>query len=67
MSDAPSSPVRRLGGRVARERTLVAATELYVAQGVNATGMDQPATVANASKRTLYTHFTGKDELVTPV
>lgn len=35
-----------------------------IAQGVNATGTDQPATVANVSKRTLYTHFAGKEDLV---
>ncbi|MEU1618352.1 TetR/AcrR family transcriptional regulator [Streptomyces sp. NPDC005722] len=63
MSDAPS-PVRRRSGRGARERILKAATELFIAQGVNATGMDQLATVANVSKRTLYTHFASKDDLV---
>lgn len=63
MSEAPS-PVRRRSGRGARERILKAATELFTAQGVNATGMDQLATVANVSKRTLYTHFAGKDDLV---
>jgi AcrR family transcriptional regulator len=63
MSDTPS-PVRRRSGRGARERILKAATELFTAQGVNATGMDQLATVANVSKRTLYTHFGSKDDLV---
>ncbi|MFD8079572.1 TetR/AcrR family transcriptional regulator [Streptomyces sp. NPDC059718] len=63
MSDAPS-PVRRRSGRGARERILKAATELFIAQGVNATGMDQLTTVANVSKRTLYTHFASKDDLV---
>ncbi|MFD7439240.1 TetR/AcrR family transcriptional regulator [Streptomyces sp. NPDC059861] len=62
MSTAPS-PVRRRG-RGARERILKAATELFIAQGVNATGMEQLCTVANVSKRTLYSHFAGKDELV---
>lgn len=33
-------------------------------QGINATGMDQLSTVAEVSKRTLYTHFPSKDELV---
>ncbi|MGW1542125.1 TetR/AcrR family transcriptional regulator [Streptomyces sp. NPDC002309] len=62
MSTTPS-PVRRRG-RGARERILKAATELFIAQGVNATGMDQLAKVADVSKRTLYSHFAGKDELV---
>ena len=33
-------------------------------QGINWTGMDQLCAVAEVSKRTLYQHFTGKDELV---
>lgn len=40
------TPVGRRSGRGAREGILKAA-ELLIAQGVNATGMDQPATVAN--------------------
>ncbi|WP_033326913.1 TetR/AcrR family transcriptional regulator [Streptomyces yerevanensis] len=59
-----SHPVRRRRGRGARERILKAATQLFTAQGVNATGMDQLSTVAEVSKRTLYTHFPSKDELV---
>jgi AcrR family transcriptional regulator len=59
-----TQPVRRRRGRGARERILKAATELFIAQGINATGMDQLSTVAKVSKRTLYTHFPSKDELV---
>ncbi|GAB2992399.1 TetR/AcrR family transcriptional regulator [Streptomyces pseudoechinosporeus] len=59
-----SHPVRRRRGRGARERILKAATQLFTAQGINATGMDQLSTVAEVSKRTLYTHFPSKDELV---
>ncbi|CAM5713985.1 TetR/AcrR family transcriptional regulator OS=Streptomyces alboniger OX=132473 GN=CP975_00690 PE=4 SV=1 [Streptomyces alboniger] len=59
-----TQPVRRRRGRGARERILKAATELFTAQGINATGMDQLSTVAEVSKRTLYTHFPSKDELV---
>ncbi|MET8514276.1 TetR/AcrR family transcriptional regulator [Streptomyces sp. NPDC005077] len=59
-----TNPVRRRSGRGARERILKAATELFTAQGINATGMDQLSTVANVSKRTLYVHFPSKDELV---
>ncbi|MFF2510263.1 TetR/AcrR family transcriptional regulator [Streptomyces sp. NPDC058086] len=59
-----TQPVRRRRGRGARERILRAATELFTAQGINATGMDQLSTVAEVSKRTLYTHFPSKDELV---
>lgn len=56
--------MRRRRGRGARERILKAATELFTAQGINATGMDQLSTVAEVSKRTLYTHFPSKDGLV---
>ncbi|MFI6017544.1 TetR/AcrR family transcriptional regulator [Streptomyces sp. NPDC051287] len=63
MSDEPS-PRRRRRGRGARERILKAATELFTAQGVNATGMDQLTSAGQVSKRTLYTHFAGKDDLV---
>ncbi|AWW41633.1 TetR/AcrR family transcriptional regulator [Streptomyces cadmiisoli] len=59
-----TSPVRRRRGRGARERILQAATELFTAQGVNATGMEQLTTAAHVSKRTLYTHFASKDDLV---
>ncbi|MFI5673807.1 TetR/AcrR family transcriptional regulator [Streptomyces cellulosae] len=43
---------------------LKAATRLFTAQGINATGMDQLSTVAEVSKRTLCTHFPSKDELI---
>jgi AcrR family transcriptional regulator len=51
-------------GRGARERIVSAAQQLFRDQGINSTGMDQLCAVAEVSKRTLYQHFTGKDELV---
>jgi AcrR family transcriptional regulator len=54
--------VRR--GRGARERILSASQQLFRDQGINSTGMDQLCAVAEVSKRTLYQHFTGKDELI---
>jgi AcrR family transcriptional regulator len=59
---APSKPTR--GGRGARERILRAATRLFYGQGINATGIGELTEVAHVSKRTLYQHFEGKDELV---
>jgi AcrR family transcriptional regulator len=56
--------IQRRKGRGARERILAAATELFWAQGINATGMDQLANAAQVSKRTLYAHFASKDELI---
>src|SRR3954469_8610839 len=54
--------VRR--GRGARERILRASRELFRDQGINSTGMDQLCAAAEVSKRTLYQHFAGKDELI---
>ena len=51
-------------GRGARERIVGAAQQLFRDQGINGTGIDQLCTVAGVSKRTLYQHFTGKDELI---
>lgn len=54
--------VRR--GRGARERIVSASQQLFRDQGINCTGMDQLSAAAAVSKRTLYQHFAGKDELV---
>ncbi|GAB6902613.1 TetR/AcrR family transcriptional regulator [Kineosporia succinea] len=54
--------VRR--GRGARERIIGASQRLFREQGINGTGMDQLCAAAEVSKRTLYQHFTGKDELI---
>jgi AcrR family transcriptional regulator len=54
--------VRR--GRGARERILSASRELFRDQGINSTGIDQLCAAAEVSKRTLYDHFAGKDELI---
>src|SRR4051794_39806149 len=51
-------------GRGARERILSASQRLFREQGINSTGMDQLCAAAEVSKRTLYQHFAGKDELV---
>ncbi|MDF2441824.1 MAG: hypothetical protein JWR01_27 [Subtercola sp.] len=51
-------------GRGARERILSASQQLFPDQGINSTGVDQLSAVAGVSKRTLYQHFGGKDELI---
>jgi AcrR family transcriptional regulator len=43
---------------------LRAATDLFYRQGINSTGIEQLAAAAHVSKRTLYQHFSSKDELV---
>lgn len=54
--------VRR--GRGARERILEASRRLFREQGIGSTGMDQLCAAAEVSKRTLYQHFSGKDEVI---
>jgi AcrR family transcriptional regulator len=54
----------RSGGRGARERILAAARELFYQQGITATGISELCEVAHVSRRTLYQHFPGKDELI---
>jgi AcrR family transcriptional regulator len=62
-------PIRPHGslGRGARERILAAAEMLFARQGINATSMNDIYIEARTSKRTLYQHFAGKDELVLAV
>ncbi|HEY5428649.1 MAG TPA: helix-turn-helix domain-containing protein [Solirubrobacteraceae bacterium] len=48
----------------ARARILAAARELFYRRGINATGIAELCVAAHVSKRTLYQHFAGKDELV---
>ena len=59
-------PIRPHGslGRGARERIIAAAETLFASRGINATSMNDLYVEARVSKRTLYQHFAGKDELV---
>jgi AcrR family transcriptional regulator len=51
-------------GRGAHARILAAAGRLFAARGITATSMNDLYLEARVSKRTLYQHFPGKDELV---
>jgi AcrR family transcriptional regulator len=64
MTDLEKGPRGLRRGRGARERILSASQQLFRDQGINSTGIDQLCTVAEVSKRTLYQHFPGKDELI---
>src|SRR6266567_460140 len=64
MTEWEKGPLGRRRGRGARERILSASRQLFRDQGINCTGMDQLCSVAEVSKRTLYQHFAGKDELI---
>ena len=64
MTELEKGPRGLRRGRGARERILSASRQLFREQGINNTGMDQLCAVAEVSKRTLYQHFRGKDELI---
>jgi AcrR family transcriptional regulator len=64
MSELEKGPRGLRRGRGARERILNASQQLFRDQGINGTGIDQLCAVAEVSKRTLYQHFAGKDELI---
>jgi len=48
-----------------RDRIISAAEKLFYAEGVRSVSVDAVAAKAGVTKRTLYYHFTSKDELVT--
>jgi AcrR family transcriptional regulator len=48
-----------------RRRIIEAAGELFYGDGVRSVGVDTIAEKAGVTKRTLYYHFTSKDELIT--
>jgi AcrR family transcriptional regulator len=64
MAELEKGPQGVRRGRGARERILGASRQLFRDQGINCTGMDQLCAEAQVSKRTLYQHFSGKDELI---
>ena len=64
MTEVEKGPRGLRRGRGARERILSASRQLFRDQGINCTGVDQLCSVAQVSKRTLYQHFTDKDELI---
>jgi AcrR family transcriptional regulator len=47
-----------------RERILDAANRLFYAEGIRAVSVDAVAEAAGLTKRTLYYHFTSKDDLI---
>jgi AcrR family transcriptional regulator len=64
MTELEKGPLGLRRGRGARERILIASRRLFAERGINRTGMDQLCAEAQVSKRTLYQHFSGKDELI---
>lgn len=61
----PTPPVqRKLPAALRREMLLDAASELFVAQGVTGTSIDDVAARAGVSKGAVYHHFASKDDLI---
>ena len=62
MTEAPAAPARtvRLSRSARRAQLLVAAREVFAAQGYHAAAMDDIAERAGVSKPVLYQHFPGK-------
>jgi AcrR family transcriptional regulator len=50
-----------------REQIIDVALNLFYKDGFNATGVEKIRETANVSKKTLYNHFTSKDELILTV
>ena len=63
MTDATATRGVRLPRGERRDQLMVAALEVFVAQGYHAASMDDIATRAGVSKPVLYQHFPGKLEL----
>src|SRR5881409_548026 len=57
-----STSTRKVG---ARDRLVAAAERLFYAEGIHAVGVDRLCAEAEVSKRSLYQHFSGKDDVVT--
>jgi len=49
----------------ARDRLIAAAERLFYEEGIRAVGVDRLCAEAEVSKRSLYQHFAGKDDVVT--
>jgi AcrR family transcriptional regulator len=49
----------------ARDRLIAAAERLFYDEGIHAVGVERLCAEAEVSKRSLYQHFAGKDEVVT--
>ncbi len=61
MTDDPTPSTKKTPPR---QRILDAATELFIAHGVNSVGIDTIIQHAGVAKMTLYHHFESKDDLV---
>jgi AcrR family transcriptional regulator len=63
----PVAPGETIDPERTKAKILRAALDLFYAQGVNATGVDEVTARAGVSKRSLYRHFDSKERLVDAV
>lgn len=64
MTQAKPIPLRKQQKNYTRQRLLQVAGELFVKQGAHGTGIDDIARAAGTSRATVYTHFTGKQDII---
>jgi AcrR family transcriptional regulator len=64
MTQAKPLPLRKQQKNYTRQRLLQVSGELVVKHGTHATGIDDIARAAGTSRATVYTHFTGKYDII---
>lgn len=64
MTQAKPIPLRKQQKNYTRQRLLQVSRELFVKGGTQATGIDDIARAAGTSRATVYTHFSGKQDII---
>lgn len=64
MTESSPLPLRTQQKNYTRQRLLQVSRDLFAAQGTAATGIDEIARAAGTSRATVYTHFSGKQEII---
>jgi AcrR family transcriptional regulator len=64
MTQATPLPLRKQQKNYTRQRLLEVSRELFVKNGTQATGIDDIARAASTSRATVYTHFSGKQDII---
>jgi AcrR family transcriptional regulator len=64
MSQAKAIPLRKQQKNYTRQRLLQVSRELFASKGPQETGIDDIARAAGTSRATVYTHFSGKQDII---
>lgn len=64
MNQGKAIPLRKQQKNYTRQRLLQVSRELFVKKGPQATGIDDIAKAAGTSRATVYTHFSGKQDII---